>query len=101
MPKNRSGMRFRHSPDARRQISVSLTNPKFENASKVGPGPHEIRKGRKMTDSAAKKCQHLSCQCMVASDQKYCSQLCKDAGSDEIEIACDCGHPACEKQTHG
>jgi len=53
-----------------------------------------------MADTATKKCQHPSCQCVIASDQKYCSQLCKDAGSDEVEIACDCGHPACEQQTH-
>jgi hypothetical protein len=29
--------------------------------------------------------------------RKYCSQFCKDAGSKEIEIACDCHHPACSK----
>ena len=42
-----------------------------------------------------KKCAHLSCKCVVTSDEKYCSQLCKEAGADEVEIACDCGHPAC------
>jgi hypothetical protein len=48
-----------------------------------------------------RKCEHRSCQCMIASDQKYCGQLCRDAGSEEVEIACDCGHPACEQQLHG
>ena len=44
-----------------------------------------------------KKCAHQSCQCSVPAGEEYCSQLCSDAGSDETEIACDCGHPACEQ----
>lgn len=40
-----------------------------------------------------KKCAHVPCTCQA--DQKYCSQLCKEAGSNEVEIACDCGHPSC------
>jgi hypothetical protein len=42
-----------------------------------------------------KKCAHPACNCTVGEDDKYCTQYCKDAG-DEVEIACDCGHPACE-----
>jgi len=49
----------------------------------------------------SRKCAHPACKCMVASDQKYCGQLCRDAGSDEIEIACECGHAPCEEQLHG
>jgi hypothetical protein len=41
------------------------------------------------------KCAHEPCNCNVASGEKYCSDFCKDAGSNEVEIACDCGHPAC------
>jgi hypothetical protein len=41
------------------------------------------------------KCAHVSCQCMAPKGEKYCSQLCKEAGSEETEIGCDCGHPAC------
>jgi len=48
----------------------------------------------------SKKCSHLSCNCQV-TDEKYCSQLCKDAGSEEAEIGCDCGHPACEAAVAG
>jgi hypothetical protein len=42
-----------------------------------------------------KKCAHPACNCMVGDDE-YCSQYCKDAGDDEVEIACDCGHASCE-----
>jgi hypothetical protein len=50
--------------------------------------------------NTSKKCAHPSCRCHV-TDDKYCSQLCKDAGGDEVEIACDCGHPACEITASG
>jgi len=45
----------------------------------------------------SKKCAHLPCRCMAQAGEKYCSQFCKEAGSAETEIACDCGHPACSK----
>jgi hypothetical protein len=41
-----------------------------------------------------KKCAHPMCKCMTT--EKYCSNYCKDAGDDEVEIACDCGHPNCK-----
>ena len=50
--------------------------------------------------SESKKCAHQSCQCQVTND-KYCSELCKDAGADETEIGCDCGHPACAEMVQG
>lgn len=42
------------------------------------------------------KCAHPACNCEVEEDSKYCSQYCADAGSEEVEIACDCRHSACE-----
>jgi hypothetical protein len=41
------------------------------------------------------KCAHPACRCMVPKDHEYCSQYCKDAGSTEVEISCDCQHPGC------
>jgi hypothetical protein len=32
---------------------------------------------------------------MVKSHDKYCGQVCKEAGAKEVEIACQCGHSAC------
>jgi len=46
----------------------------------------------------SKKCAHLPCLCAAPPGEKYCSQFCKEAGPAESEIACDCGHPACEKR---
>jgi len=43
----------------------------------------------------AKKCAHPDCVCPVPDGKKYCSPYCHDAGSDEQELACDCGHPGC------
>ena len=51
--------------------------------------------------STGEKCAHPPCQCQSGANDKYCSQFCKDAGADEVEIACDCGHPACSTLVHG
>ena len=46
--------------------------------------------------SDPKKCAHVPCRCIAKSGDKYCSVACKDAGPEEVEIACPCGHPGCE-----
>jgi hypothetical protein len=47
-----------------------------------------------MSETDGKKCAHVPCACY--STDKFCSQSCKDAGSKEVEIGCDCGHPSCD-----
>jgi len=42
-----------------------------------------------------KKCAHEPCACDVAAGEKFCSDWCKEAGSEEVEIACECGHEPC------
>jgi len=46
-----------------------------------------------MSNHELKTCAHVPCTCLVPAGQKYCSQSCEDAGSNEVEIACECGHP--------
>jgi|SRR5271165_5199508 len=49
-----------------------------------------------MANSDKKKCKHIPCTCEVPSGQEYCGQRCKEAGEEDVEIACDCGHnPFC------
>jgi hypothetical protein len=48
-----------------------------------------------MTVEEKAECAHIPCTCEVAPGQKYCSEVCKNAGSEEVEIACQCDHPAC------
>jgi len=48
-----------------------------------------------MPADRAKKCAHPACICVPAEGEKFCSEYCKNAGANETEIACDCGHPAC------
>jgi hypothetical protein len=48
-----------------------------------------------VADQKQKTCAHEPCQCTVPEHEKYCSDSCRDAGADEVEIACECGHPAC------
>lgn len=49
-----------------------------------------------MAEEKIEKCAHPPCRCTVTHGDKFCSQFCKDAGSEEVEIACDCGHAACK-----
>jgi predicted RNase H-like nuclease len=55
----------------------------------------ELTKEITMAENEAKTCAHEPCLCTVADSEKYCSDACRDAGSKEVEIACQCQHPAC------
>ncbi len=49
-----------------------------------------------MTDEVS-KCGHNICTCTVGKGEKYCSEICREAGeSDMTDILCDCGHSGCE-----
>jgi hypothetical protein len=48
-----------------------------------------------MTDNKKKKCAYIPCLCDVAEGEEYCSEPCRDAGSDNVEIECQCDHPQC------
>lgn len=48
-----------------------------------------------MTTNERVKCGHLPCRCLVEAGDKYCGQPCKEAGSKEVEIACQCDHGPC------
>jgi len=48
-----------------------------------------------MTTTGQNKCAHLPCRCTAKDNDKYCGQACKEAGSKEVEIACQCDHEVC------
>jgi len=48
-----------------------------------------------MANEENKKCAHIPCKCKVPPGQKYCGEACRDAGSGDVEIACQCGHTPC------
>ena len=48
-----------------------------------------------MSNQENNKCAHIPCLCEVAAGQEYCSEACQDAGSEDVEIACQCGHTIC------
>lgn len=48
-----------------------------------------------MKDQKARKCAHIPCLCEVADGEEYCGNACRDAGSEDVEIACQCDHPPC------
>lgn len=54
-----------------------------------------IRKDRKMANQKTTKCAHIPCLCDVPVGEEYCGDACRDAGGEDVEIACQCNHPAC------
>jgi hypothetical protein len=46
-----------------------------------------------MLDGKPKLCAHIPCRCVVPAGETYCGQACEDAGSEDVEIACECDHP--------
>ena len=48
-----------------------------------------------MTVPEQNTCARIPCTCVVNAGEKYCSESCRDAGSEEAEIACECGHVTC------
>jgi len=52
-----------------------------------------------MTRNDQVKCAHLPCRCLVQASDKYCGQACQEAGSKEVEIACQCDHKTCPLTT--
>ena len=48
-----------------------------------------------MANQEPKLCAHIPCLCEVRNGEEYCGEACRNAGSDDVEIACQCDHPAC------
>lgn len=40
-------------------------------------------------------CAHIACFCSVPIGEEFCSDTCREAGSDGVEVACHCNHSAC------
>ena len=56
----------------------------------------ETRKdGTQMASQKTKKCAHIPCLCDVPNGEEYCGESGRDAGSEDVEIACQCDHLAC------
>jgi hypothetical protein len=52
-----------------------------------------------MPNQETRKCANLPCLCDVPRGIEYCSDSCRDTGSDDVEIACQCDHTACPLTT--
>ena len=49
-----------------------------------------------MANEEEQICAHDPCACTVSEGEKYCSDYCRNAGSEEVEIACECDHEGCQ-----
>jgi hypothetical protein len=64
-------------------------------ALRVDKSEQHLIGGSAMTDKKNTKCAHIPCLCEAGDGEKYCSEACRDAGSEDVEIACQCDHPEC------
>jgi hypothetical protein len=48
-----------------------------------------------MANKKTNKCAHIPCLCDVPNGEEYCGDACREAGSEDVEIACQCDHPVC------
>jgi len=48
-----------------------------------------------MANQKTKKCAHLPCLCDARAGEEYCGEACRDAASEDVEIACQCDHLSC------
>jgi hypothetical protein len=48
-----------------------------------------------MAKQKTKMCAHMPCLCTVPEGEEYCGAACRTAGSEDVEIACQCDHAAC------
>jgi hypothetical protein len=48
-----------------------------------------------MANQKTRKCAHIPCLCDVPNGEEYCGEECRYAGSEDVEIACQCDHAAC------
>jgi len=48
-----------------------------------------------MATQNTKKCAHIPCFCDVRNGEEYCGDTCREAGGENVEIACQCDHSAC------
>ena len=48
-----------------------------------------------MANPRKRFCAHIPCLCTLPDGEEYCGEACRDAGSEDVEIACQCDHLAC------
>jgi hypothetical protein len=48
-----------------------------------------------MANQTTRKCAHIPCLCDVRNGEEYCGDACRDAGGEDVEIACQCDHMPC------
>lgn len=54
-----------------------------------------LRGGRTSMAKKSNKCAHENCQCQVSEAEKFCSEYCREAGEEIVEVGCGCEHRPC------
>ena len=68
----------------------------IKESHRLSEGWSELeRTDYQMKNRKTKKCAHIPCLCDVPNGEEYCGDACREAGSEDVEIACQCDHLAC------
>lgn len=49
--------------------------------------------------SEPKKCENLSCACLIEDGKDYCGPFC-ESSTGVTEVVCECGHDPCRNDEH-
>ena len=77
-----------------RPLDICMQDSRLEGMSEQKSVARESS-GLSMKDQETKMCAHIACFCAVPIGEEFCSDSCREAGSDGVEVACECDHPAC------
>ncbi len=78
-----------------RRLDTDMHSRKGRVASTTKEGRLTRKQETVVNDQETKKCAHIPCLCDVPIGQTYCGDACRDAGSEDVEIACQCDHLRC------
>jgi hypothetical protein len=56
-----------------------------------------------MPGTMTQPCEYSLCNCQATGNTAgaaYCSEICRDrdTNDEEMEVACECGHPPCDEE---
>lgn len=82
-------------PIAQQGLDICVQSVKSRRAA-IGEDGVKLRKTESVAaNQETNMCAHIACFCSAPIGEEYCSDSCREAGSDGVEVACECDHPAC------
>ena len=75
------------------RLEICMQSTQYRDAAMVGHV--NWREQIVLANEATERSARIPCFCDVQNGDEYCGEACRRAGSEDVEIACQCDHPAC------